>query len=144
MLMSGIKLHGYSLHNEGLEKQTTLMDGLIIDLQTLQMQAAMEVLGVKAEFEAMVKSVADYKQVDEARTQAASNRESNPLVDARKGVCRVITECNDWLRRRARKEQQVMESMVRHWNEIITELNAQAQARETRKANEPIRQRVQH
>lgn len=136
LLMGAIKRRGYSLHTEGLDKETVLMDGLIADLQIPEMQKAMEVLGVKAEFDDMVKCENAYKQVDEARMLAATKKESIPMIEARKGMCLVISECNDWLRRRYRKEPLVMEPMVRHWNEIITELNAQAQSLETRKANE--------
>jgi hypothetical protein len=136
LLMDAIKGRGYSLHAEGLDLETVLLDGLIVDFKTTEMQKAIETLRVNAEYEDMVNSVNFYKEVDKARTQAASKRESKPLVDARKKVCAVISECNDWLRRRAHKEPIVMAPMVRHWNEIITELNAQAQARVTRKATE--------
>ncbi len=136
LLIDKINLHGYSLHLEGLDKQTVLMDGLILDLQLPEMQKAIELLGVKEEFDSMVKSIADYKQIDDARTQAAVKTELIPLIEARKGVCLIISECNDWLRRRFRKDPQAMESMVRHWNEIISELNAQAQSLMTRKAND--------
>jgi hypothetical protein len=135
-LMEKINLHGYSLQNEGLDKQTVLMDALILDLQTPQMQEMLDILGVKPEFDSMVKTVVDYKQIDGVRTEAAVKTDSIPLIEARKAVCQVITECNDWIRRRFRKEPQVMAPMVRHWNEIVIELNAQAQARITRKVNE--------
>jgi len=135
LLMACINLHGYSLHLAGLDKLTVLLVGLILDLQSQEMLKAMETLGVKRQFDAMVKSNADYKLVDAARTEAGAI-ESPTLIEARKALCLVITECNNWLSRRYRKESQVFEPMVRHWNEIITELNAQAQSQETRKANE--------
>jgi hypothetical protein len=141
LLTEGIRGRGYSLHNEGLDLETVLMDGLIVDFGAPQMQQAMDILGLKPEFDDMVKAENSYKEVDKARTQAASKRESKPLIEARKRVCLVISECNDWLRRRAQKEPQAMAQMVRHWNEIITELNAQAQARDTRKANEAAEQK---
>lgn len=141
LLTAAIRVRGYSLHAEGLDLETVLLDGLIVDLQTPEMQKAMDTLGLRPEFDGMVEAENSYKGVDQARTQAASKMESKPLVEARKRVCLVISQCNDWLRRRAQKEPQAMTQMVRHWNEIVSELNAQAQARETRKANEAAEQK---
>lgn len=134
-ILDVIHRRGYSMQKFGLKKQTSAMDGLIIDLDIPQLRAAMDQTGVTAEFDSMVQAQKAYKLAEDNHTRAATEITNPSLVAARKLVRNCIVECNAWLSNRLRKEPEVFTPMVLRWNEIISTITAQAHARETRKEN---------
>jgi hypothetical protein len=137
-ILEVVEKRGYSMHNDGLAKQTSAMDGLILDLQTPEMVVAMESIGVKSEFDALVRAMDSYKQTDRARVNAAASIEAKSVIDARKSVRVVIEECYWWLHRRLRKNPEQFAPMVRRWNEIFSELTASAKARQSRESGDSM------
>jgi hypothetical protein len=134
-ILDVIYKRGYSMQNFTLKKQTSAMDGLILDLDIPQFRDSMSRIGVTSEFQSMAQAQKAYKQAEEKQTRAATEISNPSLLAARKFVRLCITQCNAWLANRLRKEPQVVEPMVHRWNEIFTNLTAQAHARETREKN---------
>jgi hypothetical protein len=130
-----ISKRGYSMQNFGLKKQTSAMDGLILDLDVPKHRETMNKLDILKAFESMSQAQKAFKLAEENQTRAATEISNPSLVAARKYVRTIITECNSWLATRLRKEPQVITPMVQRWNEIFATISAQAHARGTRKEN---------
>lgn len=130
-----ISKRGYSMQNFSLKKQTSAMDGLILDLDVPEHRETMNKLDITKEFESMSQAQKAFKQAEENQTRAATEISNPSLVAARKYVRMCIAQCNNWLATRLRKEPHVITPMVHRWNEIFTTISAQAHARETRKEN---------
>jgi hypothetical protein len=136
VIMEKIQLRGYSLHLEGLLKETSCLDGLIQDLKDSKMQTIMEQLGVKSYYDAMVAAEDEYKRVDTAHSRASTTvSDSVSIVEARRIVRTTYEQCYWWLHRQFQKHPAEMTPMVRRWNAIFTDLTADARARATRESN---------
>jgi hypothetical protein len=135
-IMDKIRQRGYSLHNEGLKKQTSLMDGLINDLKESSYRDILVKIDAMKEFESMVQAEAAFHQSESNFTKAGITIENPSLLEARKFVRKIIEECNSWLCRRLRRQPEMISPMVVRWNEIMTQLTAEAKGRSTRKNGE--------
>jgi hypothetical protein len=130
-----ISKRGYSMQNFGLKKQTSAMDGLILDLDNPTHRETMTRLDLIKDYESMSQAQQAYKLAEDNQTRAATEINNPSLVAARKYVRTCITQCSNWLATRLRREPQVFTPMVRRWNEIFTTISSQAHARGTRKEN---------
>jgi hypothetical protein len=135
IIMDKIRQRGYSLHNEGLKLQTSLMDGLINDLKESPYKEILTRIDATKEFDSMVQAENAFQQSENDFNRAGVSIENPSLIAARKFVRKIIEECNSWLARQFRRQPDTMTPMVLRWNENFAQLTAEAKARGTRKAN---------